>query len=190
MAATVLVFLLVGFAFGTDMLDLSKVSPVPERSLSGAEEVIVFEAVDPQEESEQQIEMTRGNYNCYLRIYINEPVSRFRDSNGREYEFGFLAFAKNEPLSIPYLETYTDTMIWNAPYFVDTVSETNIAVSAAVFNQDEAHTTYSDPPYNDNTFTAYYVDGSAIATPGHPGTNSPGGGYTHTVFLEEATATW
>ena len=101
-----------------------------------------------------------------------------------------MGFAKNEILAVPYLETYTDTMIWNVPPFADTVSELNIAATVAVFDRDDAHSALAAPQYGSNAFTAYYVDGSAIARPGQPGANNAGGGYTHTVFIEEATATW
>ena len=42
------------------------------------------------------------------------------------------------------------------------VDNDNIMVIAAVFSST-AHQEYSDPPYNDNPFDAYYVDAAAGA---------------------------
>ncbi len=39
-------------------------------------------------------------------------------------------------------------------------------------------------------FNAYYADATAEARPNLIGENSTDGGYTHTVFVEEGTATW
>lgn len=61
-------------------------------------------------------------------------------------------------------------------------------VMAAVYNS-EGHTAYSYPP-SSNPFTAHYVDAMAAANAGETGYNHVQTGFTHTVFTEEATATW
>jgi hypothetical protein len=181
---------LIGNAIGTDLIDRSKASQVQGQTSTGIDKGTTSTSTDIKGQSSQQAASPQGNYNCQLRIYVNEPVSRWKDITGfYEYDFGFIGFAENKILSIPYLGTYTDTIIWSVPAFIGTVDGNNIAVTAAVFNLDDGHTAYSDPPAG-APFTAYYVDATAYATPGNPGADHSGGGFTHTVFIEEATATW
>jgi thiol-disulfide isomerase/thioredoxin len=70
------------------------------------------------------------------------------------------------------------------------VTEANAMVIAAVFNS-EKNQGYANPP-SSKPFWAYYTDASAAAIPGHTGYNTvnPAMAFTHTVFVEEGTATW
>ena len=61
-------------------------------------------------------------------------------------------------------------------------------VVAAVFNSMK-NVGYSKPP-SGNPFDAFYIDAAAGATPGDPGSNQVTEEFTHTVFLEEGTASW
>lgn len=135
------------------------------------------------------VSSARANYSGRLRIYVVEPTSRWTDYNGTDYHYAFLDFALDSVLSIPYQSQITVSATWNgtAAGFGD-IKDTNIAVIAAVFDPI-ANQGYADPP-SGNPFTAYYVDASALAKPGIPGNNIKTTDYTHTVFVEEATAQW
>jgi len=126
---------------------------------------------------------TSAPYEGYLRIYIVEPNSRWNMYDNRSYHNGFLDFAHQEQLSIDYQETQKNTITWQGD-----ITEDNVLVIAAIFNPT-ANIGYSLPP-NQYPFEAYYVDGSAAARPGETGSNIRNGSITHTVFIEEATATW
>ena len=103
------------------------------------------------------------------------------------YHFGFLDFAINEQLSIEYLGTYSKQVTWNAQEAgYSNVQEDNLMVIAAVFNPD-VNEGYANPP-SKNPFDAHYVDAAAGAKPGETGSNIVKENFTHTVFVEEATA--
>ena len=54
-----------------------------------------------------------GNkYDGFLRIYVVEKESRWRNYNGLPYHNALLEFAFNDEISIRYLETYEDTINW------------------------------------------------------------------------------
>ena len=122
-------------------------------------------------------------YTGHLRIYIAEKESRWDDDSGKPYHFGFIDYAYNEKLSINYLDTYTDSITWNGDVEAD-----NLIVFAAVFNPI-ANVGYAYPPET-NPFEAHYVDAAAGATTGNTSYNSVTEDFTHTVFIEEGTATW
>lgn len=135
------------------------------------------------DDQQNQINVASAPYTGRLRIYITEPVSRWNMYNGQPYHFGFLGFAYNGAISIDAGDTYTNSWTWNGD-----VSESNVMVMAVVFNS-ESHQGYANPP-SGNPFTAYYTDATAAATPGNTGYNVVNEDFTHTVFVEEATATW
>ncbi|MFH2056199.1 MAG: hypothetical protein ABIJ61_09600 [bacterium] len=110
-----------------------------------------------------------------LRVYVVEHVSSMGWSvDGELYEFPFLAFALDSvPISL--IETHWDTTVtWDGHDFgYDNLQEDNIAVQAVLFSG-----------------TSGLPEAAAMADPGVPGVNVIGDGYTHTVFVEEGTATW
>lgn len=128
----------------------------------------------------------RDSYHGFLRIYIEEPVSRYRDYSNKNYNFGFLGFAVNQAITVNDGEVLTDTVIWNVGSF-GAVSQTNIEAIAVVATA-EGVPAYSNPSDNTFPFTAYYVDAAASSKPGIVGIDDANGSYTHTVFLEEATS--
>lgn len=130
-----------------------------------------------------------GTYKGQLRVYIAEPQSRFDNDDRDPYHFGFLDFAIDETLSIEYLDTYVKEVTWVAQDAgFNNVRENNIIAIATVFNP-EINTGYARPP-SQNKFDAHYVDAAAGATPGETGQNEVTEDFTHTVFVEEGTATW
>ncbi len=130
---------------------------------------------------------SRANYNCWLRVYMVEPKSRWTDySNYYYYDFGFLDFGLDTALSLPYQGTYQTTRTWTPPVAVGTIDSSNIMVMAALFNQEDGGTNYSNPPSAD-PFTIHAANAAAAAIPGVPGYDTAFGPSTHTVFVEEAT---
>lgn len=129
------------------------------------------------------------DYTGTLRVFISEPTSRWTDNNGMKYDYGFLDFAMVSSLSIPYLGTYEETQTWTAVGSqFNSITQDNVVAQAVVYNSVGVRN-YSDPP-SGYPFDAYYVDAAAQASPGVPGSNIVDGSSTHTVFIEEGTATW
>lgn len=122
-----------------------------------------------------------------LRIYIVEPTSRYRDYQNKNYQFGFLDFAVNQEISVDDGQTLTDTVIWNVGS-IGAVSQSNIQAIAVIFGA-EGHPAYSYPYDNTFPFTAYWAETAASSTPGVWGVDNSTLPRTHTVFLEEGTAT-
>jgi hypothetical protein len=126
-------------------------------------------------------------YNGELRIYVVEPISRWTNFNGEPYHFGFLDFAFNDMLQIEYQDTYSNSITWdgNQVGFGD-IEEDNILVIAALFNP-EINKGYSYPPFK-SPFEAHYVDATVAAIPSEISANTVTDNFTHTIFVEEATA--
>jgi hypothetical protein len=122
-------------------------------------------------------------YQGNLKIYIAEPVSRWDMYDGEPYHYAFLDFAYDNEISIDYQDTLEDTIIWDGD-----VTENNVIVIASIFNS-KSYTEYAYPP-STNSFDAYYVDAAAGAKPGENDYNKVTEEFTHTVFIEEGTATW
>jgi thiol-disulfide isomerase/thioredoxin len=128
-------------------------------------------------------------YEGHLLIFVVEPESRWNHYSEEPYHFGFLDFAFDATLAIPYQDTFEESLIWNSTEAGwSGVQGENIMVIAAVYNP-EMHQGYAHPP-NQHPFDAYYVDATAGATPGTTGYNEVTEDFTHTVLCEEATATW
>ncbi|HHF56301.1 MAG TPA: hypothetical protein ENL42_05240 [Thermoplasmatales archaeon] len=103
-------------------------------------------------------------YDGTLRIYIVEPVSRWKDNEGRPYHFGFLDYAINEEISLEANEEMRKEVIWDGGEKGYEISKDNIMAIAAVFNK-QGVTRYSDPPNNNRPFTAHFVDACTAAEP-------------------------
>jgi hypothetical protein len=128
-------------------------------------------------------------YQGHLRIYVVEPESRWNNYDNEPYHYGFLNFAFNDVISIDYLDTFSETIIWDGNEIgYGDIQESNIMVIAAIFNP-EIKKTYADPPTG-GFFESHYVDASAGATPGNTNSNIVNENFTHTVFVEEGTDTW
>lgn len=129
-------------------------------------------------------------YEGHIRVYVVEPVSRWDNYDRDDYHFGFLDFAINKRLSIEYMDTYEETVIWDASDAgYNNVEEDNIIVMAAVFNP-ESEQKYAYPRESKNLFDAHYVDAATAAFPGETGYNTVTENFSHTVFIEQATAPW
>jgi len=127
------------------------------------------------------------SYTGTLRIYMVEPTSRWRDSHNHRFEFGFLDFALQDFVTLDSGADWNQTVIWNpATAGFSGVVESNIMAIAVLFNSQSY--TADAYPGNGFWFNAHDVDAAAGATPGNPGRNVVNENFTHTVFLEEATA--
>jgi len=128
-------------------------------------------------------------YQGHLRIYVVEPESRWDNYDNEPYHYGFLNFAFNDVISIDYLDTFSETIIWNGNEIgYGDIQENNIMVIATIFNP-EIKKAYAEPPTK-GAFETHYVDAAAGTTPGNTGSNIVNENFTHTVFVEEGTDTW
>ncbi|MFH1699614.1 MAG: hypothetical protein ABIE07_03420 [Candidatus Zixiibacteriota bacterium] len=130
-----------------------------------------------------------ANYDATLRVYVIEPVSRWRDYNYSTYENGFLGFAFYDTLSIPYLGTFEETRVWSgSTHGYGDIAEDNIMVIAVISGNDgEFRLSY--PGDGSGPFTAYFPDAVTGAHPGETGIAGGDGNYTHSVLFEEGTRT-
>jgi len=130
------------------------------------------------------------NYTGYLRIYVTEKTSRWATYSGTKYNYGFLDFAYGDYLNLAYMESLTDTILWDGSQSWSDLSASNVRIMAVAFSPDGT-TRYSDEnnPHT-NPYTAYPVDAAAAAdlTETWPNTSTYPG-FTHTVFIEEGTRT-
>jgi len=147
------------------------------------------ESVDPAETPAMSDSKGTHNYTGRIRIYVVEKTSRWYNDyySASPYKFGFLDFAANTQLDIPYLDTYSDTVVYNGSGW-GPLDGNNMMVIAAVFNPSP-HLEYTE--YLGNPFYAFYVDATAAADVDSVWpNNSTYPNFTHTVLVEEATATW
>ena len=93
-------------------------------------------------------------YNGYIRVAINEIVSRYKTSSNKNYDFGFLDWAFNKGISISPGGTYTDSALWVGSAHQDAhgddfgdIDPDNIKVTMGIFNDENS--------YNDETAVGY-----------------------------------
>ncbi len=122
-----------------------------------------------------------------LRVYVVEPESRWLDRYGGAYAYGFLDFAMISDLSLSD-SIWQGTSTWSAATAgFSGVTQNNSMVIAVLFS-NIGEQRDAAPPL-EVYYTSYPVQAAAAATPGNPGSNLVSEGYTHTVFIEEGTAT-
>ena len=171
-AAAALAFLLVGSAavLAEDFTPTGTPSTVVSSSDSGAPE------------------LAQADFGGYFRVYIVEPASRWRDASSNPYHYGFIDFAMDTTISINNGQRIRLNRFWDVSSAgMGGIDDDNIKAIAALFD-DEPHTAYSYPP-SSYPFTAYYNEATAAAVPGQVDSNKAVLGQTHTVFMDEATAT-
>lgn len=142
----------------------------------------------PETTGNQETGLNKALYNGSVRIHIMEPVSRWKDASQKSYENAHLWYPLMTTFSVEDLSTWDTTVTWiGADHGFSNVSVDNIGAVGVVFNASyEVCDAY---PPNGYWFTAYYADASATAHPGEPGQNMTPDGYTHSVYIEEGTAT-
>jgi len=136
------------------------------------------------------------SYGGYLRVYITELISSmgWYDTAGKLYTFPFLDWAHNRYVTVPALDTWTNTMTWDgATAGYPSVTEDNLMVIGTIFN-DEWHQGYSYPP-SSNPFDAYYLDDSMACRvgenrpPNTPSSPNPYNGETGVGINEDLSWT-
>jgi len=129
-----------------------------------------------------------SDYTGNFKVFMVEPTSRWSDQYGMDYGYGFLDFGLEQDFEVKEYGAWEYTQPWsaNAAGF-EGVTEGNLAAIGVVFD-DSSVTQDAFPPWG-YWFNAHFVDASLIAYPGMPASISPGGGYTHTVFIEQGATT-
>jgi hypothetical protein len=131
----------------------------------------------------------RDAYTGTVRTYIVEPVSRWRDLEGHNYGHAFLDWGPGGTVNIADGTRWESSQTWNSVTAgIGTISSSNIEATTAVFTSTEVLAD-ADPGAG-YYFLAHYCDAAASGIPGTPGHNETAAGFTHSVFVEEATATW
>lgn len=135
-------------------------------------------------------DINEHRYEYRVRIYVVEPDARWFDNDGYRYRYGFLDFAMNEDVTLTYTDTFSTTVGWvGAQHGYGDISEGNIEVIAVVFDS-EWYWGHAYPQENSNLFHVHQVQRAAKAAPGETAYDEHSDGYSHTIFLEEGTATW
>ena len=132
-----------------------------------------------------------SSYEGVLRLYVVEKISRWQDSDDSSYNFGFLDFALDSEIVLTDSNSSINLqVIWDGSSagFND-ISENNMMMIAALFNADSV-SAYAYPEKLQNPFQAHYVDAAAGAEMGASDSNRTTLEMSHTVFMEECTATW
>ncbi len=133
------------------------------------------------------VQSPQDTYSGTLRLYVVERFSRYPNSDGVPHDNGFLDFATIENFTVADGETWESNIAWDAsPY--NGVIPSRMRAMAAILNQ-ETFLGDSDPG-SERDFTGNRVDAAASAFIGTPGFNETGPSYTHTIFIEEGSATW
>ena len=89
-------------------------------------------------------------YKGNLRVYVVEPISKYKDYKGNNYHYAFIGYAINKNISI-VKGKMSYASLWR------TNITDNIMIIGVLFDADSI-TKYSDPPANKHPFRAYFVD--------------------------------
>jgi hypothetical protein len=117
-----------------------------------------------------------------------EPKSRWQDATSQTYAFGFLDYATQQPLTVIEKTRWTVELSFNAVAagYADVTADNLQATVVITTNQSvEAD---ANPPLG-AWFDAFFVDATAEAQVDSVGWNETASGFSHTVFIEEATET-
>jgi len=129
----------------------------------------------------------RQDYEAELRIYVVEPESRWKAYDNKIYFNGFLDFALNTYVTMNVGERFR----WSGTFTYAGLTEANVKVIAVLTDPTPQTVNYSDTGSGTGyPFIPYYVDATAEANAGHADSNKTTEYSTHTVFVEEGTATW
>jgi len=138
--------------------------------------------------------LTGKGYLGRLKVYMVEPDSRWETyTPGTYYHNGFLDFAFDTTFDLSTLGGSMDrTIIWDAavPGYGD-VTPNNLKTMVVLTNLSQSYPASSDTiGGHAHPFDAYYHDACAVATIDEQWPNVSNEDFTHSVFLEEGTATW
>ena len=141
-------------------------------------------------ESTPQVDGSRAEYGGNIKVVIVEKISRWRDSQNNPYENAFLNWVADKNIAVADGAVHTQAAIWNSQsYGYGSLTPGNYE-AIAFLSVDTAVWTNAYPGGGSYYFNAFYTDAVAIGEPGHPGMNDATGSYSHTMLVEEGTATW
>ncbi|VVB59306.1 Uncharacterised protein [uncultured archaeon] len=133
-----------------------------------------------------------GPYEGRLRVYLVQPLSKWKNHDGKNYHFSLLDFPFitdcplsiskfDEDISIEYLDTYSKTVNWHG-----FINKNNVMIIAGVYDaRSEIKYNYK----NENPFYAHYLDAAAGARPEETAFNTVNENFTHTVLVDVETST-
>ncbi len=144
----------------------------------------VFDVAAEQNKENPEYSTLNGDqYRGRLRIFVVEKISSWKMYNDEPYHYSVADILENNVLSIDYQETYEQSYTWSG-----NIDLSNLMIIAAVYNSEsELQYSYRD---HRNQFNAFHVDATVGASPGETDSNVRENGYTHTVLIEEGTASW
>ena len=129
-----------------------------------------------------------------LIIYIVEPDSRWQTyTAGQYYHNGFIGFAYDSTFDLTAAGGTLDrTISWHPISAYNDITPDNLMAIAVLYDQSTYVSTCCDTNVSTCAyyFNAYYSDACAAATVGEEWFNTVNDNFTHTVFIEEGTATW
>lgn len=134
-----------------------------------------------------QVQSPQDTYDGILRLYVVERFSRYLNSKGVPHDNGFLDWGTVENFSVADGATWETNFTWSAAPAGGVIPARMRAV--AVISKQAEFMGDSDPP-SGRHFQGNEVDAAASGYIGTPGFNETGPGYTHTLFVEEGSATW
>lgn len=131
-----------------------------------------------------------ADYNGTTKIYLVEPDSRWSFQSGGDIHQGLLDIIESGSLNLSSGQTTAGYHTWDASADAGYtgVTASNLEAIVVVFNAN-GYDQDAWPPYG-YWFTAHDADASVAAQAGEPGEHQAGPGFTHTVFIEEGSATW
>ncbi len=139
--------------------------------------------------NDQSTDGTKAAYVGSIKVHIVEPVSRWNDLTGNAYDNAHLVYPMVTDLNIADATIWDTTITWDGSTSgFSNLSSENIGTVVAIFTS--AFEICDAYPPNSYYYYAYYADASASARPNQPGMNRTSAGFTHSVYIEEGTATW
>lgn len=178
--------------FGT-VVTILIVGLVTFSSVSAAEKLSLSYEGTNQSQVEQPSTMhsPKAVYNGRVALYVAEEISRWTMDNNQDFHRATLGIPLDIHVSINDSEIWEREVVWDASAAgYPGITEENIFTVAAIYNDDESTEMDAYPGYG-YYFDAHPCDAAAEAFVDLPGRNARDWpGFTHTVLIEKATASW
>ena len=163
--------------------------------LAGDLQVYPVRHVHNQQGLDNPVDYVAGSgYYGRMKVYMVELDSRWEtDTPGIYYHNGFLGFAFDSTFYLDDLGGSIDrTVIWDAatPGYGDVTPENLMAIVVLTDMSQSTPASSDTIGGSAHPFDAYYNDACAAATIDEQWFNTVNDDFTHSVFLEEGTATW
>ncbi len=131
-----------------------------------------------------------ADYSGTVKVYLVEPDSRWSFQSGEDIHQGLLDILESSSLTLSSGEAAAGYHTWDASsdagytgVAADNLQAITVVFNATGYDQD------AWPPYG-YWFTAHDADAAVAVTAGEAAQHQTGAGFTHTVFIEEGSATW